>query len=423
VEPFSATLFTVRARLGLVLVFVPALARADVLVPPWYETGDVPIPAWAKSVAPRKPEVAIYGAPGKLEARRGSVMPGARLSLFGALRANGCSGRWLEVGPLAWVCSDVAEMSPDERLVPPIARSEDGLPFRYYFAGRDGASAFLSLERALDDAPDYELEAGFGTAGVEERMAHGERWVKTRRGGWIAVRELGPAHPTAFHGEVISGDVLDVAWVSADRASVYGASKPDKPVGTKVRFQVVHVKEQLGAMARISDDGARPEWMNVRDLLRPSQSAPPPELETDERWIEVELATQTLVAYEGARPMYATLVSSGVGPRGSETATPPGVHRIWVKLLTTSMDNLEREDAEKHYSIEDVPWVMFFDKGVALHGAFWHREFGRVHSHGCVNLAPIDARWVFDFSAPHLPAGWSAVFPTRLERGTLVRVR
>jgi hypothetical protein len=66
---------------------------------------------------------------------------------------------------------------------------------------------------------------------------------------------------------------------------------------------------------------------------------------------------------------------------------------------------------------------MFFDKAVALHGAFWHRDFGHVHSHGCVNLPPIDARWVFDFTSPHLPAAWSAVFPTQLERGTLVRVR
>jgi lipoprotein-anchoring transpeptidase ErfK/SrfK len=176
-------------------------------------------------------------------------------------------------------------------------------------------------------------------------------------------------------------------------------------------------------MVRVSDDDAPGRWMNARDLARPSSSAPPPEMAADERWIDVELSTQTLVAYEGARPVYATLVSTGVGPRGSDTATPPGVHRIWAKLLTTNMDNLERDDVEKRYSIEEVPWVMFFDKGVALHGAFWHREFGRVHSHGCVNLAPIDARWLFEFSSPHLPGGWSAVLPTRLERGTLVRIR
>jgi L,D-transpeptidase catalytic domain len=399
------------------------MARADASVPPWFDADDLPIPTWAKSVVPRKPEVAIYVAPGKLEARRGSVMAGARLPLFGAKRASGCSGRWLEVGPLAWVCSDVAEMSPDGRVAPAIARSADGLPFRYYFAGRDGAFAFLNLDTADDDAPDYELEPGFGTAGVEERAAHGESWIKTRRGRWIAARELNLAHTTAFHGEALSGEASDVAWVLPERASVYATNKPEKPVETRLHWQVVHVKEQLGAMVRVSEDGGPARWMNARDLARTNQAPPPSELEPDERWLDIDLATQTLIAFEGTRPVYATLVSTGVGPRGTDTATPPGVHRIWVKLLTTNMDNLEREDAEKHYSIEDVPWVMFFDKAVALHGAFWHRDFGRVHSHGCVNLAPIDARYLFEFTAPHLPSGWSAVFPTRLEKGTLVRVR
>ncbi|MGH7328819.1 MAG: L,D-transpeptidase, partial [Polyangiaceae bacterium] len=87
------------------------------------------------------------------------------------------------------------------------------------------------------------------------------------------------------------------------------------------------------------------------------------------------------------------------------------------------MGNVERDDVDEHYSIEDVPFVQFFDHAVALHGAFWHREFGRVRSHGCVNLAPLDATRLFDFTWPHLPRGWTAVFPTSLEKGTLVRVR
>jgi lipoprotein-anchoring transpeptidase ErfK/SrfK len=121
--------------------------------------------------------------------------------------------------------------------------------------------------------------------------------------------------------------------------------------------------------------------------------------------------------------VFATLVSTGKGLPKSETVTPLGVHRIWVKLITTPMDNLEKEDAEKRYSIEDVPYVQFFDKAVALHGAFWHRKFGHAQSHGCVNLAPLDAKWLYAWTAPHVPQGWSAAYPTRLEPGTAVRVR
>jgi hypothetical protein len=99
------------------------------------------------------------------------------------------------------------------------------------------------------------------------------------------------------------------------------------------------------------------------------------------------------------------------------------VHRLWVKLVSTNMDDLENDEVEQHYSIEDVPYVQFFDKAVALHGAFWHRDFGKPHSHGCVNLAPRDAEWLFGFTSPHVPAGWSAVMPMAYEKGTVVRVR
>ena len=87
------------------------------------------------------------------------------------------------------------------------------------------------------------------------------------------------------------------------------------------------------------------------------------------------------------------------------------------------MTNLEDDDANGYYAIEDVPWVMFFHKGYGLHGAFWHRAFGHVRSHGCVNLTPGDAKWLFDWTSPALPPGWSAVLPTPDEPGTLVRVR
>jgi lipoprotein-anchoring transpeptidase ErfK/SrfK len=87
------------------------------------------------------------------------------------------------------------------------------------------------------------------------------------------------------------------------------------------------------------------------------------------------------------------------------------------------MTNLEDQEARRYYAIEEVPWVMFFQKGYGLHGAFWHRSFGAVRSHGCVNLAPLDAQWLFHWASPRLPAGWSAVLPTRHDPGTVVQVR
>ena len=441
-------------------------------MPVWVDPGDVPVPAWARSVAPTKSDAAFYAEPGKLDARRGSAQLGARLPLFATRRAAHCQGRWLNVGPFAWICSDVADYSGDEPIAPalgsrpwalpygdgarptragarpipplePTSPGDDGLPYRYYFAGQGGAYGFANLARALDDAPDQELEQGFAVAIVEEQRAHGESWGRTKKNRWIAMRELVPARSILFHGEMIESGTLDVAWVAVEKAAVFASEKPAGATGSMVRFERVRVKEEkgTGANAMIRVEGLGPVrsleggnakestvhgWMRARDLARPRLSTPPPEAggeRATERWIDVDLAQQALVAYEGTKPIFATIVSTGKGPPKSDFATPPGAHRVWVKIFTTKMDNLEKEDVEKHYALEDVPWVQFFDKAVALHGAFWHRDFGHIHSHGCVNLAPLDARRLFAFTGPHLPVGWTAAYPSKVELGTVIRVR
>jgi hypothetical protein len=158
--------------------------------------------------------------------------------------------------------------------------------------------------------------------------------------------------------------------------------------------------------------------------LRLAQLQPPPEqVSADEHWIDVDTNTQTLIAYVGSRPVYATLVSTGRGKTGTPQATPPGTYRIWVKLDQADMDNLDEPAQKSPYAVEAVPHVMFFTGGYGIHGTYWHDEFGTPKSHGCVNVSLRDARWLFQFASPHLPAGWSAAFPTALERGTVVRVR
>ena len=122
-----------------------------------------------------------------------------------------------------------------------------------------------------------------------------------------------------------------------------------------------------GGMVRVSSESGASGVDARADLARPRLSAPPPEVLTEgERWIDVDLASQTLVAYAGKQPVFATLVSTGKGPPGSEFVTRTGTFRIWVKVFTTKMDNLDKDDVDRHYAIEDVPWVQFFDKAIAL---------------------------------------------------------
>jgi lipoprotein-anchoring transpeptidase ErfK/SrfK len=442
---------TPRAALGAAVTASLALgamtARADSIVPPWGDPHDVPLPPWGKSVAPLRPDVPIAEAPGKPDAKRGTIEPGARLPLYGSARGAACGGRWLLVGPMAWVCSDAVEVSGDAPQATPMrgaAAAAEGLPYRYFFVGPDGAEAFVNLPTGSDgahgvEAPDETLDPGFAVGIAEEADARGVRWGRTRHGEWIPMRELTPFRTSPFQGEKLAANApLDVAWVVADAASVYATLiARGRPAHKRARFDRVTWHEERaaghggGAMVRVSDDGATPEqWMRARDLAHPTLSAPPEPIggaNATSSWIDIDLGAQTLVAYEGTRPVFATLVSTGRGAPGDAAATPEGIHRIGAKLTTNDMDNLELDEGdegpESVDTIDDVPYVQYFDHGVALFGTFWHRDLGRPHGRAGVSLAPKDAAWLFAFTSPHLPPGWSAAYPTPLEPGTVVRVR
>lgn len=136
------------------------------------------------------------------------------------------------------------------------------------------------------------------------------------------------------------------------------------------------------------------------------------------KWIDISINRQMLVAYEGKRPVFATLVSTGRGMLGDPEktqATVRGTFLIHAKHVSGTMDGDEGSDS---FELHDVPYIQYFHEGYALHGAYWHDEFGKARSHGCVNLAPADAAWLFEWTDPVVPAEWHGA--VNLEGGTLV---
>jgi lipoprotein-anchoring transpeptidase ErfK/SrfK len=161
------------------------------------------------------------------------------------------------------------------------------------------------------------------------------------------------------------------------------------------------------------------EWMDAGTLRVVEAAAPPPQLTNpEERWLDVDADREVLVAYEGALPVYATLVSTGQ----KDTPTDPGVYRVQKKVMEIDMRDLKAEDP---YSVANVPWtqVFFPDDGLALHTAYWHDKFGTARSHGCVNLAPSDARWLYFWTDPWVPPGWTMTAGVVEAPGSIVRVR
>ncbi len=410
---------------AILVVAVPDALASD--LPPWTDPGDLPLPKGVVSVITKVDDAPILVGPNASSARHGVVGTGQPLPFFGLRRGPGCTGRWVSVGPLAWICEDQVQFAGTPWLPPDevsYQASSDGLPFRYYFVGQSGALAYYDIDSVDQASPDQELERGFAVTIAEQRQAYGETYGRSRHGLWIAMRELSAVRAPTFHGQAIEDGRMDFAWVVNPKAVMF--SKPAATARTKTklaRFQRFTVLDSSTAAKKTFHRVGDEQWLDAADVRQPSIAAPPSSVAPNERWIDVELSTQTLVAYEGTRPVYATLVSTGRGAQGSEFATPKGEHRIWVKLVRSDMDNLEDEEANNYYSLEDVPYVQYFSKGVGLHAAFWHSGFGHVRSHGCVNLPPIDAKWLFSFTGPRLPSGWQATFPTDLEQGTVVRVR
>lgn len=158
-------------------------------------------------------------------------------------------------------------------------------------------------------------------------------------------------------------------------------------------------------------------WVAAADIRRVRPLPPPPGVAADERWIDVDVEQQVLVLYRGSTPELATLVSTGLAPQ----ETPLGLYRVLDKAVDWDMASLP--GAAEPYHVERVPWVVHFRPRYALHGVFWHWGFGNRASHGCVNLAPMDAHAIFDAVSPPLPDGWSSVTAAPDALGTTVRVR
>jgi lipoprotein-anchoring transpeptidase ErfK/SrfK len=123
------------------------------------------------------------------------------------------------------------------------------------------------------------------------------------------------------------------------------------------------------------------------------------------------------MVYRGDDLAYFTLTSTGAAPHG----TPKGNYHLIAKYAFKDMRS--SPDADDWYAVEDVPWTMVFRPHYSLHTAYWHWGFGRTASHGCVNLAPRDAAWLFARVSPMLPDGWLWIETLPADAPTAVRVR
>ena len=229
-------------------------------------------------------------------------------------------------------------------------------------------------------------------AGLTERG-----WLERPTGGFVSANDVRLLQDQSTLRGVPSPSL---PLVMTFRATSMASADASIPVEKFARFALVAVLQDGGVLV---DGGVLP-GKAVR-IAWPHDL--PPGLADGGRWVHINTAEQTLTAWEGATPVFATLVSTGGNERARRTR--PGLHRVWVKALHDRMRGDE-------YFIEEVRFIQYFARGQGLHAASWHDAFGQAVSHGCVNLSTEDARWLFEWSPPSLPQGWHTVWP--LVKGT-----
>lgn len=355
-----------------------------------------------------------------------------------------------------------------------------GVPEYAVFADRVRRKTGLSFVGAFD-AVDGEFRRKFAIA-VDLRL--------------IPATKIKPDTGSPFHGIELTEQVpIPFAWVLADRTKSYKLLKGKDEVREAEEVPKRAIVPLTGT-ARIKagrryyqtrKDPTR--WLKAEQLgiVAPPEAWPDP-ASKGEKWIDISLRQQTLVLYEGTRPVYATLVSTGrdgLGDPKTTLSTPQGSFRLRSKHIAAAMDSeensavaggsrsgtnggsssdesskstaarllaaeregkkLSAEDQRRllnvkkgrdpeygvtrrrgslGFELRDVPWIQYFASGYALHGAYWHDVFGVPRSHGCINLAPIDARYVFLWTDPPVPAGWHGInVGAEMGDGTAVVIR
>jgi hypothetical protein len=248
------------------------------------------------------------------------------------------------------------------------------------------AKGQITVYDAPNGKPIGKLDVGFQFTTILSRSGD---WIEIEAGKWVTASAVEGVSASPYAGVLFNGGLpFPMAWIiNFTRSSQVPGGKGVGAVLPLHQRVYIYASVNVGQWEwYLIGPG---QWINQRMVARPTPTGVPDGVSG--RWISVDIYEQSLVAYDGGTPVFTTLVSTGVNPFG----TRYGVYSIWARKDTDAMSGSMGGD----YSLPFVPYVMYFDKDIALHGTYWHNSFGRKHSRGCVNVSVTDARWLYDFTS------------------------
>ena len=288
------------------------------------------------------------------------------------------------------------------------------LPYMYFKLDEDVVPV-LSGPGGGDSGQAF--QPGFVYVSYVDRVESNGVYYMLQNGSWIPGKGSRIGDYSRFQGlQFKSTPSNSFAWPLTfyiDKIPVYSAPSYNAPLRDRVIYPYVDIVQ---VYATQSAEGVEwnligpGEWVEARIFATVTPNTMPPEGVTTGRWIDVDLAEQTLAVYDNYQLVFATVIASGLEPFW----TRPGLFQIYQKKESETMRN---NDPTDYYYLDNVPWTMYFDKARALHGAYWRTRFGYPQSHGCVNLSVGDAHWLFnwaregDFVYVHDPSGLTPTDP------------
>ncbi|HNT78484.1 MAG TPA: L,D-transpeptidase [Anaerolineae bacterium] len=274
-------------------------------------------------------------------------------------------------------------------------------------------------EAAVELPPIREFLAGDNWVTVEGELEYnGERWYKINPDEYIKAEHLSIANPSRFSGVTLNEPpAYPFGWINREVTPAVEPGGQSHESSILRRYELITIFAEVLVGEQMWYMVGPDRWVEQSYTSRVDVDPRPEGVGPDEKWIEVNTYEQTLAAYEGDRMVFATLVSTG----RSDTWTPDGLTRIWGKLRSTPMQNREvGPESEAWYYLEDVEWTQYFNAAYALHAAYWHNAFSFTRSHGCVNLAIQDAKWLFGWTTPYVPEGVKTAYSSEGAPGTWV---
>ena len=289
------------------------------------------------------------------------------------------------------------------------------LPYYYFHLDADNVPV-LSGPDGTESGQSF--PPGFAYVSYTDRVdtGHGIFYL-LQSGAWIPGKGARVGEYSVFQGlQFKSTPHNSFAWplpFYTDSVPVRSAPGYNTPLTDKILYPYVDIVQVYDTQSADGVDwnliGSN-QWVEARILAQVTPNATPPEGVTTSRWIDVDLAEQTLAVYDNYQLVFATVIASGLEPFW----TRPGLFQIYMKKETETMRNSDPTD---FYYLDNVPWTMYFDKARALHGAYWRTRFGYPQSHGCINLSVGDAHWLYNWAVEgdwvfvHDPTGLTPIDP------------